>query len=75
MHCITAGVVGVMHYLLLMRRIAEVTDGRKQIPFATELESGKWLHDSDMCAHLPHTYALRSFADLFMLRQSDSFRV
>ncbi|BDA49848.1 Glutathione S-transferase DHAR2 [Coccomyxa sp. Obi] len=28
--------------------IAEVTDGKKQIPFATELESGKWLHDSDM---------------------------
>jgi hypothetical protein len=33
---------------LLRCRIAEVTDDKKQIPFATELESGKWLHDSDM---------------------------
>ena len=42
-----------------MRRIAEVTDGKSQIPFATELESGKWLHDSDMCVHMPHTCALK----------------
>ena len=35
-----------------------MTDGKKQIPFATELESGKWLHDSDMCAHLPQTSVL-----------------
>lgn len=27
--------------------IAEVTEGKSTIPFATELETGKWLYDSD----------------------------
>lgn len=27
-----------------------MTEGKKQIPFATELETGKWLYDSDKCA-------------------------
>jgi len=27
--------------------VAEVTEGQKTIPFATELETGKWMYDSD----------------------------
>lgn len=29
------------------RRVADVTEGQKTIPFATELETGKWMYDSD----------------------------
>lgn len=28
-------------------RVAEVSEGQKKIPFALELDTGKWLHDSD----------------------------
>lgn len=37
-------------------RIAEVTEGKSTIPFATELETGKWLYDSDKC--VTYTFAL-----------------
>jgi hypothetical protein len=32
-------------------RISEVTEGQKTIPFATELETGKWIYDSDKCVN------------------------
>ena len=35
--------------MLHVSRVGEVTEGQKTIPFATELESGKWLYDSDKC--------------------------
>jgi hypothetical protein len=28
-------------------RIKEVCEGQKQIPFGIELDSGKWMYDSD----------------------------
>lgn len=45
-----------MSSLRLHCRIAEVTEGKSTIPFATELETGKWLYDSDKC--VTYTFAL-----------------
>ena len=33
--------------LLSHRRVGDVTEGQKTIPFAIELETGKWMYDSD----------------------------
>ena len=34
----------------ILCRIKEVCEGQKQIPFGTELDSGKWMYDSDKYA-------------------------
>lgn len=40
-----------------MHRIKEVSEGNKKIPFMLELDTGKWLYDSDkMVPYLEDKY-------------------